>query len=70
MKIEDNRLVKDAVHFCDINMGDAFVYNREVYIKTECSGIRRNAFNLVADYPTSFDADQKVVPVNAKVVIE
>lgn len=70
MKIEDNRLVKDAVHFCDIDIGDAFEYNHEVFIKTNTSGISRNAFNLVADNSTSFDADQKVVPVNAKVVIE
>lgn len=70
MNIEDKRPVKTTTQFCDLDIGNAFAYDKAVYIKTESSGLSRNAFNLYSDEPVTFCASEVVVPVSVKVVIE
>lgn len=69
MKIEDKRPTE--IGFDEIPVGGIFEYKGELYMAMCCSSEDRyNAVCLKNGMPRSFDYDDDVMPVRAKVVIE
>lgn len=69
MKIEDKRPTE--VSFDEILVGEVFKHNGGLYMVMSCSSENRyNAVCLENGIPCSFDYDDDVTPVRAKVVIE
>lgn len=69
MKIEDKRPTE--IGFDEIPAGGIFEHNGELYIATCHSSVDKyNAVNLKNGLMCSFDFDDDVMPVHAKVVIE
>ena len=67
MKIEDNRT---NLMFCELQVGDCFTFSEEYFIKIDAYATKSNAFSLSHNSKDNFNGDTKVIPVNAKVVIE
>lgn len=70
MTVKDNRV--KTVTFSSLRIGDAFIYNKDVYIalpNVKFCGISNNAFNLNDEFLASFEDDTPVVPVNIEIII-
>ena len=66
MKIEDNRMVE--MDFFSIQYGECFSVECEYYMKVMAS--EYNAVSLSKGHCARFYDDDKVIPINAKIVIE
>lgn len=72
MKVEDNRK-KNTVKFEELDVGEVFISNNFVYIKTldvKWSGFIYNAFNANFGSLSLFQNHDSVKQVKAKLVIE
>ena len=70
MNIEDKRKEKNMVYFSAINVGEAFQYNNDIYIKVDIDDAKCNAIDLLIGAGCFFMSDSTVLPLDAKVVIQ
>lgn len=68
MKIE-NKVYDNHMTFGDLSYGDVFIYNDEVYIKTDGDYGDSNATSLESGYKMILDQDYEVRLVTATLTI-
>lgn len=69
MNIEDKRKEKDMIYFDRLEIGKAFQYNNDIYIKVDIDDNKCNAVDLLIGTGHFFMSGSVVVPLDAKVVI-
>ena len=66
MKVVDNRRMNKETAFGNINIGQGFVWDNSIFIKT----YHNSGFDVECDEEIEFSSETGVQPVNLKIFVE